>query len=162
VKVSSIRDRIANVDPDPKVDSPIMRLINIKAGKILLHFDCEAYRPIDAVEYHQQGVAAGLNNSAAMPVEGRIDNTAPELAQPVEGLQVVQPYQAAVTNHVGIDNRDKSPWIRQPTPHVRYIGHRHVGCLSGNAAGLSAIQKPPEQHPSTGAASADTWIGPSA
>ena len=52
VKVSSIRDRIANVDPDPKADSPIMRLINIKAGKILLHFDRKAYRPIDAIEYH--------------------------------------------------------------------------------------------------------------
>jgi hypothetical protein len=162
VKVGSIRDRIANVDPDPKADSAIMRLATIKARKILLHLDCEAYRPIDAVEYHQQGIAAGLNNSAAMPVEGRIDNTAPELAQPVESLQVVQHYQAAVPNPVGINDRDKSPWIRQPTDPVRYIGHRHGGYRTGNAAGLSAIHKPPERHPSTGGASADTWSSSSA
>ncbi len=159
VQISAIRDRIADVDPDPKADGPIRKLVTIKDRNILLHLDRKAYCPIDTVEYHQQGVAAGLNNPAAMSVEGRIDDLAPEFAQPLERLQVVQADQAAVANHVGIDDRDKSPWIRMPTRHVRRTGHRHGGRLTGNAAGQSAIQKPPERHPSTGRPSADTWIG---
>ena len=106
VQIGAIRDRISDVDPDPKPDSQIRKLVAIKDGNTLLHLDRKTHCPIDTVEYHQQGVAAGLNNSAAMPVEGRIDDFAPEFAQPFERLQVIQPDQAAVADHVGIDDRD--------------------------------------------------------
>ena len=68
VQIGTIRDRIADVDPDPKADSPITQLVTIKDRNILLHLDCEAHCPVDTVKYHQQGVAAGLDNSTAMPV----------------------------------------------------------------------------------------------
>ena len=106
VQIGAIRDRITDVDPNPKADSPIRELVTIEDRNTLLHLDRKAHCPIDTVEYHQQGVAAGLNNSAAMPVEGRIDDFAPEFAQPFERLQVIQPDQAAVADHVGIDDRD--------------------------------------------------------
>ncbi len=115
MQVGSVRDRIADVDPDPKADSPIRWLVTVMDGNILLHLDCAAHCPIDAVEYHEQGVAAGLNNSAAMPLDGGIDEIAAEPAQPFEGFQVIQPDQAAVADHVGIDDGDQSPRVRQPT-----------------------------------------------
>jgi enamine deaminase RidA (YjgF/YER057c/UK114 family) len=159
VQIGAIRDRISDVDPDPKPDSPVRKLVAIKDRNILLHLDRKAHCPIDTVEYHQQGVAAGLDNSTAVTVEGWIDDLAPESTQPFERLQVIQADQAAVANHVRVDDRDKSPWIWKPTRHVRRSGHRHGGRLTGNAAGHNAIQKPPERHPSTGRPSADTWIG---
>ena len=159
VQIGAIRDRIADVDPDPKPNSPVRKLVAIKDRNILLHLDRKAHCPIDTVEYHQQGVAAGLDNSTAVTVEGWIDDLAPEFTQPFERLQVIQADQAAVANHVRVDDRDKSPWIWKSTRHVRRSGHRHGGRLTGNAAGHNAIQKPPERHPSTGRPSADTWIG---
>ena len=68
VQIGAIRDRIADVDTDPKPDSSIRKLVTIKDRNILLHLDRKAHCPIDTVEYHQQGVAAGLNNPAAMSV----------------------------------------------------------------------------------------------
>src|SRR5271165_2791487 len=98
MQVGSVRDRIADVDPDPKADGPIRRLVAVEDGNVLLHLDREAHRRIDAVEYHEQGIAAGLNDSAAKGAQGWIDEIGAEAAEPLESAQVVQPDQAAVTN----------------------------------------------------------------
>ena len=118
MQVGSVGDRIADVDPNSKANRPISGSVTVGCWNVLLHSDRAAHCPIDAVEYHQQRVAAGLNDSTAMRGDGWIDDIAAELAQPFESFQVIQPDQAAVPNHVGIDDRNKSPRIRQPTHHV--------------------------------------------
>src|SRR4051812_34279490 len=103
MQVGSISNGIADVDPDPKADGPIRRLVTVKQGNTLLHADWEPPGPVDTAKPHQQGVAAGLNSLAAIAVEGGINDFVTEIAQAFGSLQAGQPDQAAVTNHVGID-----------------------------------------------------------
>jgi hypothetical protein len=126
MQIGSVGNRIADVDPDPEKDSPIGRLVTVEQGNFLLHSDCEAQSSVDTIKYHQQGVAAGLNNSTAMAVDGWIDNFTAEPVQPFKRFEIIQPYQATVTNHVGMDDRHKSPRIGQHAGHARCSVHRHV------------------------------------
>ena len=82
MQVRAVGYGIADVDSDPKADSPIRWLITVMDGNLLLHLDRAAHCPVDAVEYHEQGVAAGLDNSPAMSLDGGIDEIAAEPAQP--------------------------------------------------------------------------------
>jgi hypothetical protein len=66
VKIGSIWNGVAKVDPDPKADSPIRRLVAIMDGHLLLHLHGTSHRPIDAVEHDEQRVTAGLRDPAAV------------------------------------------------------------------------------------------------
>ena len=66
VEVSAIGNRVAEVDPDAEADGPIRRLIAIMDRNLLLHLHGTAHRPVDAVEHDEQGIAAGLDDPAAM------------------------------------------------------------------------------------------------
>ena len=111
VQVSPIGNRVAKVDPDAEADGSIWRLISVVDRNLLLHLHGTAHRPVDAVEHDEQGVAAGLDDPAAMLLDRRIDQVSPESPQPLEGSRVVQADQAGVANHVGIDHGDQLPPI---------------------------------------------------
>ena len=74
VKVGPIGNRVANVDPDAEADGPVRRLVAIMVGNLLLHLHGTAYRPVDAVEHDQQGIAPGLDDPAAMLLDRRVDH----------------------------------------------------------------------------------------
>ena len=111
VHVSAIGNRIANVDPDAEADGSIGRLVAIVDRNLLLHLHGTAHRSVDAVEHDEQGVAAGLDDPAAMLLDRRIDQLSAERTQSLEGSRVIQADQAAVAHHVGIDDGDQLPPI---------------------------------------------------
>ena len=114
MQISSIGNRVANVDPDAKADGSIGRLVAVMDRNLLLHLHGAAHRSVDAVEHDEQRVAAGLDDPAAMLLDRRVDQVAPQSTQPLEGSRVVQPDQAAVADHIGIDDGDQPTVRRRP------------------------------------------------
>src|SRR5262245_32375295 len=73
VQIRAIRDRIADLDPHTKTDSPIWRTVSVERRDLTLHLHGTAHGTINAVEHDQQRVATSLDNLPAMFVDGRID-----------------------------------------------------------------------------------------
>ena len=112
MQVSAVRDHVANVDADAEANAPVRRLIAVIDRHLLLYLDRAAHRAVDAVERDQQRVAAGLHHSAAVLADGRVDQCASQRAQAVQRTGIVQSNQAAVADHVGIDDSDELPAAR--------------------------------------------------
>ena len=66
MQVGPIGNHIANVNADAEADDPIRRLISIVDRNLLLHLHGTTHCPVNAVEHDQQGIAAGLDDPAAM------------------------------------------------------------------------------------------------
>ena len=113
VKIGPISNRIANVDCDTKTDGPFSRLISVMGRNLLLHLHGTAHRPINAIEHDEKGIATSLNDSAAVLLYRQVYQVAAQSPQPLKSPCIVQPNQAAVANHVGIDDGDQLPPIWQ-------------------------------------------------
>ena len=75
MQISAVCNRVANVDPDAKAYGSIGRLVTVIVGHPLLHLHGAPYRPIDAVEHDQQGIAASLDDPTTMlPMVGSISS----------------------------------------------------------------------------------------
>jgi hypothetical protein len=125
MQVGAIGKHVANVDADTKSDGAIGRLIAIVVRHPFLHVDSAAHSPVDAVEHDEQRIASGLNDPAAMLVDRWVDQNTAEGPQPLERSYIIQPNQAAVTDHIGIEHGDQlaSAWC--PSDKVRCVDHRH-------------------------------------
>ena len=100
-------NHVADVDADAEADAPVGRLIAVIDRHLLLDLYRAAHCAIDAVERHQQQVAAGLHHSAAVLADRRVDQNAPQRAQAAQRAGIVQANQAAIADHVGIDDSDQ-------------------------------------------------------
>ena len=80
-------------------------------GYLLLHLHGTAHRSVDAVEHHEQGIAPGVDDPAAMLLDRWVDQVFAESPQPFERPNIVQADQAAVAHHVGMDDGDQLPPI---------------------------------------------------
>ena len=102
VHVGAVRDHVADIDADAEANARLGRSVAVMARQLLLHLHRAAHRAVDAVEHHQQRIAARVDDPAAMLGDRRIDQVAAERSQPLERADVVQPDQAAVAHHVGM------------------------------------------------------------
>jgi hypothetical protein len=109
MQIHTIGNHIANVYADPKSDSPIGGLIAIVLRHLLLDSDRAAHGSFNAVEHDEQRVACGLNDPPAVLGDRPVDQSAAKRLKPCERSNVVQPNQAAVTNHVGMNYGDQLP-----------------------------------------------------
>jgi hypothetical protein len=82
VKIVSVGDRVADVDPHTKADTAIARAAFIVKRDLLLHLYAATHGPIDTAEHDKQRVAASLHNPAAMRRYRRIDHVTPQRTQP--------------------------------------------------------------------------------
>ena len=84
-------------------------LVAIVDGHLLLHLHGTAHRSINAVEHDEQGVTAVLTIlPPCSSIAGSI-RVLPESPQPFERSNVIQSNQAAVTDHVGMEDGDQLP-----------------------------------------------------
>jgi hypothetical protein len=109
VDVSAIRDHIADVNADAKADRPIRRLLTVIDGHLLLHLDCTAHRSINAVEDDEEGITSRVDDSAAMLFDRRVDEIAAKSSKPFKCSDIITANQAAITDHVGMDDGDQLP-----------------------------------------------------
>ena len=87
-------------------------------GCLLLNLYGASDRSVDAVEYHEQRVATGVDYPAAMFPNCRIDQVAAERPQPLKRSHVIRPNQTAVTDHIRMDDGDQPPPSWGPTGQV--------------------------------------------
>ena len=78
VQISSVGNRIAEVDPNAKADGSIRRLIAIVDRNLLLHLHGAAHGSVDAVKDDEQGIAACLHDPATMLSDRRVNQILPE------------------------------------------------------------------------------------
>ena len=78
VDISAIWNHIADVDADAEADGPIRGLVAIADWHLLLHLHRTAHRSVDAVEHDEQGIAPGVDDPAAMLLDGWVDQSAAE------------------------------------------------------------------------------------
>ena len=64
MKVSSIGNRVADVNSNAKSDGAVRKLISVMERDPLLHLHCTTHRTVDAVEHNQQRIAPSLDNPA--------------------------------------------------------------------------------------------------
>jgi hypothetical protein len=102
------------VDPDAEPDGAIGGLLTVVFLNLLLHLHGTARGSVYAVEYDQQGVAAGLYDPAAVLLDRRVYQGAAQRSQTCKCPRVIQPDQPAVTDHIGIEHDDQLPPIRRP------------------------------------------------
>ena len=111
VEISSICNRIANVNPDTETDRSLRWLISVMDRNLMLNLDSTAHRPVDAIEHDEKGIATSLNDPAAVFIDRRVNYVATKAPQPLERSCIVQANETAVADHVGIDDRDQLPPI---------------------------------------------------
>jgi hypothetical protein len=80
MQVRSVRDCVTNVDPDSKADGTIGGLVSVSDWDLLLNRQRAAHRTVDAVEYDQQRVAAGLDEPATMLSNGWVNHISTQSA----------------------------------------------------------------------------------
>ena len=66
VQVSSIGNRVANVDSNAEPDGTIRRLASIMDGNLLLYLHSAAHCPIDAIKHDEKRIAPSLDDPAAV------------------------------------------------------------------------------------------------
>ncbi len=94
------------------------QLIAIVLRHLSLDSDGATHGTVDAIEFDEQRIASDLDDSPAMFVDSWVDQSAAEGPQPFERSDVIQPDQAAVTNHVGIDHGNQLPPAWCPSDQV--------------------------------------------
>ena len=119
VYVGSLGDHVADVDADPEADGPVGSLLAIDNGRLLLHGHGTAYSALYAVEHDQQRVAGGLGNSAAMLVYRRINQGAAQHLKSCNRARVVKVYQAAIADHVNVNDGDQLSTVCGSSEKVR-------------------------------------------
>ena len=119
MEVSAIGDHVADVDADAEANAPVRWLIAVTDWHMLLHLNRAAHSTIDTVERYQKRVAAGLHNSAAMLADGRVDQSAPQRPQTAQCAGIIEANQAAIADHVGIDDSDQLTAARGLAGEVR-------------------------------------------
>jgi len=107
VEVSAVRNCIAKVDSNAEANSSIRRLILVVIWHLSLYLHRTAYRPVYAVKHDEQRVAGGLGNSAAMLFHRRINQGAAQHLKACNRARVVKAYQAAIPDHVNVDDGDQ-------------------------------------------------------
>jgi hypothetical protein len=84
VKVGAVGDSVAHVDANAEANTTVVWLITIIRWHLLLHVHCAAHHAIDAVERHQQRIAAGLDHLATELTNRRIYQGAPKNTQALQ------------------------------------------------------------------------------
>src|SRR5665811_2091828 len=84
VQVCPIGNCVTKVDPDAKAHGAFSGMVAVKDRNLLLHRDGTAHRPVNAIEYDEERVAAGLNDPAAMLINRWIDHPSAYCTQPFE------------------------------------------------------------------------------
>jgi len=107
--IETIWNYIANIDTHSETDGTIGRLVTIVARHLLLYLHGTAHRPIDAVENHEQRIPARIDDPPAVLGDGWVNYLLAEGPEPFKRSDIVQANQAAVTNHVGMDDGYQLP-----------------------------------------------------
>ena len=85
----ALLDDVAEMNAHAKLDAALGRQAGVALDEALLHLDGAAHRVDDAAELNDAAVARALDHTAMMHRDRRIDEVAPERAQPRQNTVLV-------------------------------------------------------------------------
>ena len=98
---SPVDDDVAEIDADAELDALVGRHAGVALRHAALDLDRATHRVDDAGELHQQAVAGGLDDAAAMFGDLRIDQRGEMRLERRERAVLVGAHEPAVAGHVG-------------------------------------------------------------
>ncbi len=111
-----LNDHVAQIDSDAVEERTRRRHVAIAPGHPFLKFDRAAQRLGDALKFHQQAIAGGLDDAAFAFCDRRVDQLEPHGFQPGKRPGLVDFHQPAIADHIRGQNRG------QPAMHIRAFG----------------------------------------
>jgi hypothetical protein len=103
--VAVLDDDVADIDAESEQDLAVRRHVGVAPGHALLDLDGAGRGIHQAGELDQHPVAGGLDDSAAVPGDRRVDELDPMRPEARQGAGLVKLHQPAVTHHVAGENR---------------------------------------------------------
>ena len=91
IEIVALDDHVAEIDADAQFDAVVGPDTRVPLGHRLLHRDRAADRIDDAGEFHQQAVAGGLDDAAAVLADLRIEDLAAQRFEAFERAFLVRP-----------------------------------------------------------------------
>src|SRR5215469_4822156 len=107
-QIVALDHNVPDMDADPERYPLVLGLIGVFSSHLLLHFNSTAHSIHYTRELDQDAVAGGLHDPATVGGNSRVDQLAPQRAQPRNRALLVLADQAAVPRHVGGKDRRKS------------------------------------------------------
>jgi len=105
IEVVALDDHVAEVDADAQFDAVVRGDTRVPPGYRLLHRDRTAHRIDDTGKFHQQTVAGGLDDAAAVLGDFRIDELAAQRLEAFERAFLVRAHQPRIPRHIGGEDR---------------------------------------------------------
>ena len=100
IEVVALDDHIAEIDADAQFDAAVRSGAGVALRHRLLHLDRAAHRIDDAGKFHQQPVAGGLDDAAAVFGDFRIEKLAAQRLEAFERAFLVRPHQPRIPGHI--------------------------------------------------------------
>jgi hypothetical protein len=112
VQVSSIGNRVTDIDADAKAYGSIRGLIAVVDRNLLLHPHGTTHRSVYAVKDDQQRVTRRLHHPAAMLLDRWVYQSAAEPTEPSDGSCIIEADQAGIASHVRVQDgyQPSPPW----------------------------------------------------
>ena len=108
IDVVALDDHVAEIDADAEFDAAIRRDAGVPLGHRLLHRDRAAHRIDDAGKFDQQAVTGGLDDTAAVLGDLRIEKLAAQRLEAFERAFLVRPHQPRIPRHIGGEDRGET------------------------------------------------------
>jgi hypothetical protein len=109
VEIVSLDDHVAEIDADAQLDAALRRDTRVPLGHHLLHLDRAAHRIDNAGKFHQQAVAGGLDDAAAVLVDQRIDQFSSVALESGERSFLINAHQPRISDDIGAEDRRQPP-----------------------------------------------------
>src|ERR1019366_147626 len=100
----ALLDHIAEMDADAKLNVSLGRNAGVALDHAVLHLDSAAYSLDYTAELDEDAIASALDHAPVMHGDGRINQIAPQRAEPRQCAILVDTGKSAVTDHVGGEN----------------------------------------------------------
>ena len=100
-----VEDDVTDMNADAKFDPEVVRHVAILHGHTALDFRRALHRLYHAWELGQQAVAGGLDDAAAVPGDGGIDQRSSDRLQPDVRALLVAAHQTAVAGNIRRQHR---------------------------------------------------------
>ena len=94
-------DDITQMNADTEFDLAIGRHTCVTLDHRVLHLDGATHGVDDAAELHDRAVAGTFDDAPVVDRDRRVDQIAPQCAQPCQGSIFVRAGQSAESDHVG-------------------------------------------------------------
>src|SRR5262245_37113205 len=122
MNIIAIDNDVTDVNTDAKCDTLLLRRLGVTFGRAALDIDRATHRSDDARKLDQYSVARGLNNSAAMLGNFRVNQFTSERIEASKRAAFIHTHQSRITDNISDNDCRQFPldlWLASRIRHGR-------------------------------------------